>query len=137
MNSPLATLITSGFKNWKTTLAGLLIALATVFQNGGFEGLSGQELTFAIGSVVMGYLARDANKSSQDSGVRRVILMLLLPAFFLTGCALNPEQQRALLTMAAGSLARRGHISLEDAEDIRYGSKIIFTSAKEPRDVTP
>ena len=67
----LSTLLSSGLKNWKTSLTGVLIAVLTVWQSGGFDGLTGQNLITAIGLTALGFFSRDANKSSQDSGVRK------------------------------------------------------------------
>mgnify|MGYP000937861771 CR=1 FL=1 len=55
--------IIAGFTNWKTTLAGLGIALLTTYQAGGFTDLHGASLTAAIGAVVFGFLTKDATKT--------------------------------------------------------------------------
>jgi hypothetical protein len=67
----LKTLIASGFTNWKTTLIGAFIALLTAYNTGVFDGQTGQELWFSIAIFLWGFVARDANKSSQDSGIRK------------------------------------------------------------------
>jgi hypothetical protein len=65
------TFFVSGFANWKTTAIGAIIAVLTAWQTGVFDGKTGTELWIAIGIFVWGFVSRDANKSSQDSGVRK------------------------------------------------------------------
>lgn len=56
------------FKNWKTTLTGILAglpgivdALDTAFKSGALSGKTGCELALSIGFVVFGAVAKDHN----------------------------------------------------------------------------
>lgn len=65
-------------KSWKTTIGGLLSAIGTaiVGANVALELVTPPELLWigylmsAIGPVLLGTSARDANRSSQDHGLR-------------------------------------------------------------------
>lgn len=65
----LMTLVGSGFKNWKTTLLGLVIAVLTAVQTGAFDGKHGAELVIAVAIFAYGFVSQDANKSRENSGV--------------------------------------------------------------------
>lgn len=95
-------------------MAGVVIALASVWEAGGFENLTGQELVLAIGAVVLGFLTRDANRSSEESGAKSgvkeklpMVLLLTLP-FVGVSCATRPDGETTFLGLDAGQWGRVG-----------------------------
>ena len=64
--------ITAGIASWKSTIAGAALAGLLVWQEmdkGGIE-ISDPQLWVAIAIAVLGFVTRDADKSSQDSSIR-------------------------------------------------------------------
>jgi len=61
----------AGLANWKTTIVGALLAALLIVQEGLDNGvqITDTQLWVAVGIAVLGFLARDANKSSRDSGI--------------------------------------------------------------------
>ena len=47
-------------KDWKTTLAGILLAALDIVRAGGLDGATPKEWAFAFGIAVLGYLAKDS-----------------------------------------------------------------------------
>jgi hypothetical protein len=52
-------------KSWKTTLAGMLAAIANLFlpmvTGGQISGISSRDLAVSAGLAALGYLAKDSN----------------------------------------------------------------------------
>ena len=57
----------SVFTNWKTSLAGIVTAVAYTWANGGLSSLHGKDLVVAIGTVALGALAKDGTKTGAPS----------------------------------------------------------------------
>ena len=55
------------FTNWKTSLAGVVTAIAYTWANGGLANLYGKDLVVAIGTVAIGALAKDGTKTGASS----------------------------------------------------------------------
>ena len=60
-------------KNWKTTLAGLLVGLPTLIDSlitaysaGEFEGKNTMQLAVGIGFILLGWLASDKTSEKQS-----------------------------------------------------------------------
>lgn len=47
-------------QNWKTTLAGVIAAAAQVLASGAIESGDWKQIAAAVGTAVLGYLAKDA-----------------------------------------------------------------------------
>ena len=65
--------ILAGINSWKTTIIGCAIAALLIVQDALTTGvqLNDAELWVAVGIAVLGIVSRDADKSSQDAGVRK------------------------------------------------------------------
>lgn len=64
--------LTAGLNSWKSTIAGLILAGLLVLQQQTGDGLQWDDpqLWVAVAIAVLGFLTRDADKSSQDAGIR-------------------------------------------------------------------
>jgi hypothetical protein len=64
--------VKAGFTSWKSTVVGALLGGLIYLQDGLANGLdfSDPKLGIGVAIAVLGFLSRDADKSSQDSGVR-------------------------------------------------------------------
>ena len=65
--------ILAGINSWKTTIIGCAIAALLIVQDALTTGvqLNDAELWVAVEIAVLGIVSRDADKSSQDAGVRK------------------------------------------------------------------
>lgn len=79
--------ITSGIKSWKTTLIGIALAILTIMQD--TRDLSDwQTWVFPALIAALGILSRDANKTSESSGITPLILgFVAVSAFVFVSCA--------------------------------------------------
>jgi len=64
--------VTAGLASWKTTAIGAILAGLLVAQEAltGDVSISDPQIIVAIAIAVLGFLMRDADKSSQDSKIR-------------------------------------------------------------------
>lgn len=113
--NPITRMLQNATKNWKTSAAGILGFLIILCQqllaavNGGDFNV---ELTLGALVVALGLTqARDADKSSEDSGIKPPVwLLILIPTFMLYGCASAApdakfENPKAKLAMQIGEEA--------------------------------
>ena len=77
--------IKSGIKNWKTTIIGIAIAVLTIMQDS--TDLSKiEDWIFPALITALGILMRDADKSSEASGVAPAIIAIIGLSMFFTSC---------------------------------------------------
>ena len=83
--------ITSGIKNWKTTIIGIVLAVLLIMQD--TSDLSNwKEWVFPALLAVFGILQRDADKSSEKSGIVPLLVLGLTCSFMFTSCGgMNPQ----------------------------------------------
>jgi len=63
------SVIKSGVKSWKTTVAGAVAALGVYFKSQTDMAIVGDVL-IAVGTFLTGLFARDSDKSSEDVGAK-------------------------------------------------------------------
>ena len=77
--------ITSGIKSWKTTAIGVALAVLIIMQEQ-TDLANWQDWVFPALIAALGILSRDANKTSENSGVTPLIILSLVATFFFTSC---------------------------------------------------
>ncbi len=78
--------ITSGFRNWKTTIIGITLAVVLIMQKSA-DLTNWQEWVFPSLIAALGILMRDADKSSEQSGIAKLVIVSASLALLLPSCA--------------------------------------------------
>ena len=76
--------ITSGIRNWQTTVIGVVLAILIVIQSNDITNWEEWIVPALIAGL--GVLSRDANKTSENSGLKVLLCLLALTPLLLTSC---------------------------------------------------
>ena len=104
--------ITSGLRNWQTTLIGVVLAILLVIQSNDLSNW--QEWIVPALIAGLGVLSRDANKTSESSGIKMLLCLLALTPLLLTSCGMEINGSGYLTYVDPNSGAKAGLTYDED-----------------------
>ena len=100
--------VKAGLKNWQTTVVGLLLAALVVLQRQMQGGMSFDDpnLWVAVGIAVLGFLMRDASVTSEQSGLKVLLVLACAAPLMLSGCeTMNVKGSVAYIDSQTGAKA--------------------------------